>query len=82
MKHSSKKESEALREARTAMLASRAQYIEEVPLATKPIDASTTAPSLPSVERQAELIANIEFAQRTYDDALRAEGRPVPHRPS
>jgi len=42
----------------------------------------TTAPSLPSAERQAELIANIEFAQREYDDSLRAEGRSRPHRPT
>jgi hypothetical protein len=82
MKHGSKKQREALKEARAAMLASRAQYIDEVPIATKPINASTTAPSLPSVERQAELMANIAFAQRKYDDTLRAEGRPVPHRPT
>ena len=73
-------ESDALNEARSKWLAAIERYSQEVTLYTEPINPKTEHVSQ-DISRVTELMEKIKFWEGKYDGALRADGRPVPHRP-
>jgi hypothetical protein len=72
-------ESDELRMARTAWLESIDKYKQEVGLATDPLQSIEDRLEPVSTATQNLLISTIHHLRDAYYEALKVEGRPVPH---
>lgn len=79
MTNSRRRESEELKKARTTWLQARQTYEEKVGLYTDPETATENKTLLLSVAEHTRLISDIQNGHDAYVQALRDEGRLIPH---